>query len=165
MKKMIVIFVLFLFVGQVQLQLTNAENVTMTRAEIIQFLQDALETQLSLGEGFRSKEELAVSLSPYFTDNYQQLFIKEHLFLESDGYILYGSDFMPYFIPNYSYDENTKIMTSSNEIVVYEYFPPQFEGPVIWEQGLYEIITLIKQDDGWKIAEYNISSEEPKKHS
>lgn len=150
---------LLLLVGQVHF--ISAENVAMTKEETFPFLQEALSAQLSLGDKFRSEKEISDVLSPYFTEEYQNLFVAEHIFSEPEGLIMYGSDVFDYFIPMYSYDENTKIMTEKNKIIVTEYFLPQLEGPVIWERPHYESITIIKTNNGWKISEYLISEDKP----
>lgn len=150
---------LLLLVGQVHF--ISAENVSMTREETFPFLQEALSAQLSLGDKFRSEKEISDVLSPYFTDEYQNLFVAEHIFSEPEGFIMYGSDVFDYFIPMYSYDENTKIMTAKNKIIVTEYFLPQLEGPVVWDRPHYESLTIIKTNDGWKISEYLISEDKP----
>jgi len=149
-----------LLIGQVHF--IQAENVSMSRKETFLFLQDALKAQLSLGDKFHTDKEMNSILSPFFTIDYQNLFLAEHIFSEPEGYILYGTDVFDYFIPMYSYDNNTKIMTDNkNKMVVYEYFLPQLEGPVIWEKPHYESITMIKTEGGWKISDFNISEEKP----
>lgn len=159
MKSKIWILVVLLIIGQVQF--IQAENAPMKRNELFLFLQDAFNAQLSLGDRYRTEKEVREVLSPYFTNEYQDLFMKEHIYSEPEGYILYGSDIKFYFIPMYSYDENTKIITEPNKIIVYEYFPPQLEGPVIWEQPQYEILTITRTKEGWRISDYNISVNKP----
>jgi hypothetical protein len=151
--------VLLLLIGQVHF--ISAENVSMTKEETFLFLQDALSAQVSLGDKFRSEKEMTEVLSQFFTEEYQKLFVAEHIFSEPEGFIMYGSDVFDYFIPMYSYDENTKIMTGKNKIIVTEYFLPQLEGPVVWEKPHYESITIIKTKAGWKISDYLISEEKP----
>lgn len=151
--------VLLLLIGQVHF--ISAENVSMTKEETFLFLQDALSAELSLGDKFRSEKEMTEVLSPYFTNDYQKLFIAEHIFSEPEGFIMYGSDVFDYFIPMYSYDDNTKIITGKNKMIVTEYFLPQLEGPVIWDKPHYESITIIKTKDGWKISDYLISEKKP----
>lgn len=151
--------VLLLLIGQVHF--ISAENVSMTKEETFLFLQDALSAELSLGDKFRSEKEMTEVLSPYFTNDYQKLFIAEHIFSEPEGFIMYGSDVFDYFIPMYSYDNNTKIITGKNKMIVTEYFLPQLEGPVIWDKPHYESITIIKTKDGWKISDYLISEKKP----
>ncbi|MED4353040.1 DUF3993 domain-containing protein [Schinkia azotoformans] len=150
---------LLLLIGQVHF--ISAENVSMTREETFLFLQEALSAQLSLGDKFRSEQEISDVLSPYFTEDYQKLFVAEHIFSEPEGFIMYGTDVFDYFIPMYSYDVNTKIMTDKNKIIVTEYFLPQLEGPVVWEKPHYESITIIKTKAGWKISDYLVSEDKP----
>lgn len=160
MKKTIWILLFFIFIGQVQF--IYAENEQMTKNKTFSFLKEAFLTQLSLGDHYRTFDEVSDVLSPYFTNDYQQLFLNEHIFVEPEGYIMYGTDVMFYFIPDYSFDANTKMLTSSNKIIIYEYFLPQFEGSVIWEKPHYKAITIIKTKSGWKISDYSISLETPK---
>ncbi|HHY73931.1 MAG TPA: DUF3993 domain-containing protein [Bacillus bacterium] len=150
---------LLLLIGQVHF--IQAENISMSRNEIFQFLEDALKAQVSLGDEFRTEKEVGAVLAPYFTKDYQKLFTDEHIFIEPEGLILYGTDSFAFFIPMYSYDTNTKIMTDHNKIIVYEYFLPQLDGPVTWEKPHYETIMMTKTKDGWKISDYDISEEKP----
>lgn len=159
MKAKIWALLLLLLIGQVHF--IQAENVSMSRKETFSFLQDALSAQLSLGDKFRTENEIADVLSPFFTNDYQQLFINEHVFSEPEGLILYGTDVTDFFIPMFSYDNNTKIMTGANKMIVYEYFLPQLEGSVVWDKPHYESITITKTTDGWKISGYNISEDKP----
>lgn len=158
-NKKIWALLLLLLIGQVHF--IQAENVAMSREDTFLFLQEAFKAQTSLGDQFRTEKEIRDVLSPYFTDEYQKLFIAEHIFSEPEGFILYGSDVFDYFIPMYSYDDNTKIITDRNKIIVYEYFLPELDGPVIWDKPHYESITLKKIKSGWRISDYNISEEKP----
>lgn len=163
MKKIVWALVFFLLIGQVQF--IKAENEPLTKDETFLFLQDAFLAQLSLGDNYRTPEEVSQILSPFFTDHYQQLFNTEHLFSEPEGLIMYGTDVMDYFIPLYSYDENTKVMTTSNKIIVYEYFLPQIEGSVIWDKPHYEVLTITRSNGDWQISDYEISEEKPIKNA
>lgn len=158
-KRKIWALLLLLLIGQVHF--IHAENVAMSRDETFLFLQDALAAQLSLGDMFHTEKEVIAVLSPYFSNDYQKLFIEEHIFSEPEGLILYGTDVFDYFIPMYSYDSNTKIMSKKNKMMVYEYFLPQIDGPVIWDKPHYEILTLTKTKEGWKISDFFISEDKP----
>ncbi|NSL50701.1 DUF3993 domain-containing protein [Calidifontibacillus erzurumensis] len=158
MKKKIWVLFGLLLIGQVHF--IQAEN-SMSREDTFIFLQEAFEAQLSLGDKFYSNAEVTTILSPYFTYDYQKIFTNEQLCKEPDGIILCGTDESHYFIPYFSYDDNTKTIFEKNQIIVYEYFLPQLEGPVIWDKPHYEIITISKTPDGWRISDYQISEQKP----
>ncbi|WP_010192708.1 DUF3993 domain-containing protein [Bacillus sp. m3-13] len=129
--------------------------------EVYTFLKDAFQSQLSLGEKHRSLEEIDLVLDPYFTKEYQQSFLKEHLFEEEAGYITYGTDFPAYYIPFFSYDEETKVMESSeDEIIIYEFFTSEEDMPSLYDDH-YEYVKLQETPSGWKVNDYGFEYEMP----
>nr|WP_017753542.1 DUF3993 domain-containing protein [Calidifontibacillus oryziterrae] len=165
MKIKRIMWTLFFFLVIGQVQFIYAENKQPTKNEIFTFLQEAFVAQLSLAEKYRTQQEVSEILSPFFTEEYQLLFTKEHLFLEPEGVIMYGTDIPDYFIPFYSYNDNTKLLTTLDKIIVYEYFLPQLEGSIIWDQPHYQILTITKTTSGWQISDYEISEAKPEENA
>lgn len=153
MKKWIMLLFLVLLMSPVT---TNAEaknNDLSNRKEVLSFLKEAFDAQVSLSEKEREMDEIHGILSPYFTKNYETVFLKENLVYENGKYLTYGSDFARYFIPFFQFSDETKIVILSDEIFVYEYFEGNKEGPVEYESH-YEGIRLVKEKGMWKVAEY-----------
>ncbi|WP_079508255.1 DUF3993 domain-containing protein [Mesobacillus jeotgali] len=123
------------------------------REEVFEFLGNAFESQVSLSEEGRTLEEINSILDPHFTEDYKSKFIKENVVGQENQYQTYGTDFAPYYIPFYAFSEKTKVVENENEIYVVEFFPAASEGPVSYEDH-YEGLKLIKEKDGWKVADY-----------
>ncbi|WP_404462060.1 DUF3993 domain-containing protein [Sutcliffiella horikoshii] len=129
--------------------------------EVYSFLKDAFQSQLSLGEKHHSLEEIDQILDPYFTKEYQQSFQKEHLFKEEAGYITYGTDFPTYYIPFFSYDEETKVVKGKDgEIIVYEFFASDEDMPSLYDDH-YEYVKLQETSTGWIVKDYGFEYEMP----
>ncbi|MGD6871791.1 DUF3993 domain-containing protein [Sutcliffiella horikoshii] len=153
----VIAIITIIFLGSVN---ANAEQ-SPVNTEVYSFLKDAFQSQLSLGEKHRSLEEIDRVLDPYFTKEYQQSFLEEHLFEEEAGYITYGTDFPAYYIPFFSYDEETKVMESSeDEIIVYEFFTSEEDMPSLYDDH-YEYVKLQETPSGWKVNDYGFEYEMP----
>ncbi|SFA76711.1 MULTISPECIES: DUF3993 domain-containing protein [unclassified Bacillus (in: firmicutes)] len=153
MKKWTLLLFLLLLMSPLT---TNAEannNDLSSRKEVLSFLKGAFEAQVSLSEKERGMDEIHGILSPYFTKNYETIFLKENLVHENGKYMTYGSDFARYFIPFFQFSDETKIVILPDEIFVYEYFEGNKEGPVEYESH-YEGIRLTKDKGKWKVDEY-----------
>ncbi len=133
-----------------------------TREEAFDFLEDAYKAQTSLGEKYQTYKEARDTLEPYFTDDYAKLFLEENLVYEEEGYTIYGSDFALYYIPFYSYTDETKFIYDSekNQIYVYEFFLKPEEGPVDYDDH-FETIILIEDEGHWKVNEIVESTKKP----
>jgi hypothetical protein len=123
------------------------------REEVFEFLGKAFDSQVSLSEKGRTMEEIDSILDPYFTDAYKSGFIDENVVGQENDFQTYGTDIAPYYIPFYAFSDKTKVVESEDEIYVVEFFPSAEEGPVNYEDH-YEGLKLIKEKDGWKVAEY-----------
>lgn len=131
---------------------TYASSNFNKRTHVLEFLQEAYQSQIKLSEKERSYEETEKILAPYFTEDYIDLFLNENLF-EIDGkYITLGSDFSLYYLPFFKLNEKTKIVPYQQKIYVYEYFPENEEGPVSYRSH-YEGILLEFLDGAWKVSE------------
>jgi hypothetical protein len=150
------IFALF-FLG---IASASADN-PPTDQEIFSFIQEAFQAQLSLGEKHRSLPEIEEKLNPYFSKDYQENFLSEHLFQEEQGYITYGTDFPAYYIPFFSYDDETKIARDelTRKVTVYEFFKSEEDMPSLYDDH-YEFIQLEETEEGWRVVEYGIEYSE-----
>ncbi|MGI8385610.1 DUF3993 domain-containing protein [Robertmurraya sp. P23] len=125
-----------------------------TREDVLGFLHEAFQAQVSLSEEGRTEEEVNSILKPYFTDSYNQLFKKENIVEENGLQFTYGMDFAPYYIPFFQFSDQTEIVINKNSIYVYEFFEGQNEGPVTYKDH-YEAIILKKEHTGnWKVSDY-----------
>ncbi|AYA75238.1 hypothetical protein DOE78_07250 [Bacillus sp. Y1] len=125
-----------------------------TREDVLGFLHEAFQAQVSLSEEGRTEEEVNSILKPYFTDSYNQLFKKENMVEENGLQFTYGTDFAPYYIPFFQFSDQTEIVINKNSIYVYEFFEGQNEGPVTYKDH-FEAIILKKEHTGnWKVSDY-----------
>lgn len=132
---------------------TYAQSDSMDREQVFEFLGKAFDGQVSLSDQGRSMDEIKGILQPYFTEDYQSLFIKENVVGQENQYQTYGTDFAPYYIPLYAFSDKTKVVDMKDEIFVLEYFPGNGEGPVSYDSH-YEGMKLVKEPSGWKVADY-----------
>jgi hypothetical protein len=124
-----------------------------TREDVFSLLHSAFLAQLSLNEKERTMEEIKLILDPYFSEDYQQLFLEANLYEENEKYVTYGTDFGEYFIPFFKFSESTKVVVEDDVIYVFEYFPKNTYGPVGYDSH-YEGLSLIKSNGQWKISNY-----------
>lgn len=125
-----------------------------TREDVLGFLHEAFQAQVSLSEEGRTEEEVNSILKPYFTDSYNQLFKKENMVEKNGLQLTYGTDFAPYYIPFFQFSDQTEIVINKNSIYVYEFFEGQNEGPVTYKDH-FEAIILKKEHTGdWKVSDY-----------
>ncbi|PQD94979.1 hypothetical protein CYL18_11640 [Pradoshia eiseniae] len=136
----------------------NADR-QLNEEEAFRLLQNAFKTQVALSEKPRSMEEVKESLGRYFTPEYTNDFIEMNVQenLDGEGYLAYGTDFALYYIPFFTYDENTKVGYDSdlNQWYVYEWFEESSEGPVTYN-GHYEAVGLTFEDGRWAVDDYQI---------
>lgn len=133
--------------------ITKAEKKLSNREDVFAFVQAAYEAQLSLGDKPRTMEEIEKILSPYFTEEAKRIFLEENLLTENNLFITYGTDFPFFYIPHFTYKDETKLSQFENEQYIFEFFPEMDEGPVSYESH-YEGLLLTKSDGGWRIAEF-----------
>jgi Protein of unknown function (DUF3993) len=150
LKKLFFFLIVFLLLIPLSPQAKTDLN---TRKAVFDFLQDAFEAQVSLSERYRTKEEIADILNPYFSDQFLRAFWIENIHKEEDKYITYGSDFAQYYIPFYQFSNKTKVVIGSDEIYVFEYFPASTEGPVGYKSH-YEGLLLKKSADEWRVEKF-----------
>lgn len=131
----------------------KAQSDFSNREEVFTFLKEASRAQVSLSEKTRSMVDINDILSPYFSKEYQSLFVKENVVEEDGQYITYGSDFALYFIPFFQFSNDTKVVIEAKEIYIFEYIPESTDGPVGYKSH-YEGLLMKKVSGKWKVAEY-----------
>ncbi|MDX5474101.1 MAG: DUF3993 domain-containing protein [Bacillaceae bacterium] len=141
---------------------TQISQEDLSRDEILDKLQEAFHAQYMLSEKYREKSEIEELLSNYFTKEYIEKFSNEHLYKEEEGYITYGTDFAIFYVPFYSYDDDTKIKydARSNVYHIYEFFPTEVSRPSLFPDH-YQWVSIVKGPDGWKIYDYGMQQETP----
>ncbi|MDO7486621.1 DUF3993 domain-containing protein [Peribacillus frigoritolerans] len=124
------------------------------REEVLSLVQDAMENQGSISEEVRSKEAIEGMLDQHFTDDFIEKFVQANVVKVDGGYIAFGSDFAPYYIPFFSYDKNTEIVYGKNGDVIYvqEEFQDTGDGPVSMGKHV-ESVTLKKENGVWKVMD------------
>jgi Protein of unknown function (DUF3993) len=133
--------------------LSRAASTLSDDNSVFQFLQEAFQAQVSLGEQLQYMEDINKLMIPYFTDDYMSVFLEENLVAENGKYITYGTDFPIYYIPFFSYTEETKIIWSEDHIYAFEFFSETNEGPVSYDSH-YEGVRLDRAAGDWKVAKY-----------
>ncbi|KAB2337333.1 DUF3993 domain-containing protein [Cytobacillus depressus] len=136
----------------IQPTLTKADA-NISNEELFAFVQAAFQAQVSLSEKSRSLDEVNEMLIPFFTKETINVFSEENLFSEDGLFITYGTDFPQYYIPFFTYTDETKIVRQGDEIFLYEFFPESNDGPVSYESH-YEGIKLVKSGEKWKVADF-----------
>ncbi|WP_162595847.1 DUF3993 domain-containing protein [Bacillus sp. CGMCC 1.16541] len=154
-----------LFISVIGIQTVTAETTVKqpSRNEVFTTLHQAFQAQLQLGNDHRTKEEAEKLLQPHFQQPYITKFLDENITQEAQGYITYGTDFALYYIPYFSYDENTKMKYNQqkNIVYVYEHFPAIEDGPVSYGEH-YECIVLKQEQGVWKVSDYSYNETLPK---
>ncbi|WP_248561138.1 DUF3993 domain-containing protein [Niallia sp. NCCP-28] len=152
MRKTATFFIVcFLFVFIVSPRTSLGAEKLSSKEEVMQFLKNAFYAQTSLTEKKRSLQEIHAILAPYFTDEYEKLFLQKNLVGHSNQYQTYGSDFSPYYIPFFDFSDKTKVVFEGKVIYVYELFEQEEGNPTAYERH-YEGLLLRKGKDGWKVS-------------
>ncbi|MEH7382345.1 DUF3993 domain-containing protein [Bacillus sp. JJ1533] len=162
-KRIVLLLIVISLIGLVTVPTATASsNQPLTKKQVFTLLQEAFKAQSSLTLEFRTYDEARQILAPYFHEDYTAAFLEENLMKEEEGYIVYGSDFAIYFVPFYSYTDETKIVfdQEENKIFVYELFTTPESGPVSY-QDHYEVITLEKINSHWKITNLAMEDDPP----
>lgn len=131
---------------------TYAEKNT-NKEEVYEFLQNAFQAQVELSGEERSMNEVDELLEPYFSEEAKNQFLKENLVSENGKYFTLGGDVAAYYIPFFTYSDNTKVVEENGKVYVYEYFPENHEGPVGYDSH-YEGILLTEQGGKMKVAKF-----------
>ncbi|MCC3357649.1 DUF3993 domain-containing protein [Bacillus sp. REN16] len=162
-KRIVLLLIVICIIGIVSVPTATASSTQpLTKQQVYALLQEAFQAQSSLTFEFRAYDEVQQIIAPYFHEDYAASFLEENLMKEEEGYIVYGSDFALYFVPFYTYTDETKILfdPEENKIYVYELFKVPESGPVSYEDH-YEVITLEKINSKWLITDLSMESEAP----
>lgn len=130
------------------------------REQVLSLVQEALNDQGSLSQEVRTKTEINEKLSNHFTEEFADKFFEANVTKVEGGYIAFGSDFAPYYIPFFSYDDHTEVIYGEDleYIYVQEAFEAAEGGPVSSGKHI-EVVTLKKENNVWKIADVSYVSE------
>lgn len=119
------------------------EEDRINRQEIFRLIQKGYEAQFSIRSKGLPMDEMYDTLSPYFTDNFLQVFTDENRDdVKQSGEYLFPTKEAPF-----SFQSTTKIAYDEKYGLVY-----------VYERGdndLYQIVTLQKEGEKWKIAGYH----------
>ncbi|GAA0324923.1 hypothetical protein GCM10008967_14410 [Bacillus carboniphilus] len=148
MKKIAAAFI-FIVVIFSSTQFTFA-NEGLTKGQAISIVKDTFRVQVSLSEELRTMEEVFELLKPYMTSDYRSKFLEENLVYIDGKYQTLGSDFAPYYIPFFHYNNETKFMFKDGVGYVYEKVDASSEGPVRYQDG-YMGVEIIKDNGEWKV--------------
>ncbi|MGE7602220.1 DUF3993 domain-containing protein [Peribacillus sp. NPDC097675] len=161
MKKYLVACVVSALLLLGGLPVTAEESVH--KEQVLSLVQEALNDQGSLSEEIRTKKEIKEKLNKHFTDEFAEKFIQANVTKVEEGYMALGSDFAPYYIPFFSYDDHTEVIygKDSNYIYVQETFEASEDGPVTSGKQV-EVVTLKKEKNVWKITDVSYVSEKQK---
>lgn len=127
-----------------------------TREEVLTYLQEAFDAQVSLTEKARSQNEIKQILSTYLEEELIEKYMEENVHKIDEKFIVYGTDFPMHTIPFFTYDENTKVIEQANERIVFEFFPASTDGPVSYDDH-YEVVKMRNTSEGWKV--YSIENQ------
>lgn len=153
-KRMLLLVFSILFFFPLIGQAASVDTIE-TRENVLDFLQEAFQAQVSLSEEGRTEKEVLAILQPYFADSYIELFKKENIVEENGLQFTYGSDFAPYYIPFFQLSDQTEIVINKDSIYVYEFFEGENEGPVTYKDHYEAIILKRDQTGDWKVSEYS----------
>jgi hypothetical protein len=160
MKKL---WLLLLIVGLVTAacgQVSQTQASEFTEDNALTLVEDAFRTQVSLSEKPQTKKQINDKLSQYFTKDLAASFIKENVYEVEGGYITFGSDFAPHYIPFLKYDESTNVKYIDGKWYVWEERKDEEEGPVSQVSGI-EAVVLSEEEGTWKVS--SITYELPEK--
>ena len=160
MKKVLTsLFAVMLLVAVSPLAKVDASS-KLDKQDAFRLLNKSFELQVSLSEQPRAMEDIQDLLSESFSEEYTKDFIDMNVqkSMDGKGYQTYGTDIALYYIPFFTYSENTEIGYSSlnDHWYVYEWFPENTDGPVSYD-GHYEAIGLVYKDNKWVINDYQIA--------
>ncbi|PHC41857.1 hypothetical protein COF01_04220 [Bacillus pseudomycoides] len=151
MRKYGIWFVLFLcvvfLVGYSVTTVLGKEEIKVDRKEVFTTIQKGYEVQFSIRGKHLSMGKMYDALSPYFTNNFLQVFTDEN----SNGDKQSGEHLLPTKEAPFSFTSQTKLAFDEEHGLLYVYE---------WVKNeQYQIITLQKEEGKWKLAGYHESQE------
>ncbi|EMA6341348.1 DUF3993 domain-containing protein [Bacillus cytotoxicus] len=151
MRKYGIWFVLFLcvafLVGYSVTTVLGKEEMKVNQKEIFTTIQKGYEAQFSIRGKQLSMEKMYEVLSPYFTNNFLQVFTDENSNHDKQS----GEYLLPTKEAPFSFSSQTKLAYNEEYRLLY-----------VYERGKnkqYQIVTLQKDDGRWKLAGYHESQE------
>lgn len=134
-------------IGQSITTVLGKEESEVNREEIFGTIQKGYEAQFSIRNKGLSMDKMYDTLSPYFTDNFLQVFTDENRdSVKQSGEYLFPTKEAPF-----SFQTVTKVVHDKKYGLLYVYERRENER--------YQIITLQKEGEKWKIAGYHESKQ------
>ncbi|WP_175988662.1 DUF3993 domain-containing protein [Bacillus sp. Marseille-Q1617] len=155
------LLLLFMIIGLVSAacgQVNQTQASTFKEKQALALVKEAFQTQVSLSEQPQSLEAIENQLNSSFTEELSDSFIEENVIKVEDGFQTFGSDFAPYYIPFFKYDEHTKVKYADGKWYIWEERTGEEKGPVSTEPGV-EAVVLTKVKGDWKVS--SITNELP----
>ncbi|MGM0753598.1 MAG: DUF3993 domain-containing protein [Bacillota bacterium] len=157
------LWLLFLIIGLVTAacgHVSQTQASEFSKENALSLVEDAFRTQVSLSEKPQSKKHINDKLSQYFTKDLTASFIRENVYEVEGGYITFGSDFAPHYIPFFKYDDSTNVEYIDGNWYVWEERTGEEEGPVSTVSGV-EAVVVSEEEGTWKVS--SITYELPEK--
>ncbi|WP_459499698.1 DUF3993 domain-containing protein [Bacillus sp. C1] len=151
MKKYGIWFVLFVcvafLVGYSVTTVLGKEEVNVDRKEVFMTIQKGYEAQFSIRGKHLPMNKMIDVLSPYFTDNFLQVFTDENSRNDKQS----GEYLLPTKEAPFSFHSATKMSYDEEHRLLYVYERTKNEQ--------YQIVTLQQDKGKWKVAGYHESQE------
>lgn len=134
----------------------SANGIELKDHQLIDRVEKASDVQSSISEKGFTLTEVEKIMNPYFTKDFITQFVKQEMVMENGKYYTKPTDIPLYFIPFFTFEKSMEVYKNKekNTVTVYEYFPATTNGPVGYESH-YEAVTLVKENNKWKIASVN----------
>ncbi|MFD3447960.1 DUF3993 domain-containing protein [Microbacteriaceae bacterium 4G12] len=139
------ILLLIFIIGQSVAIATGKDEVKINKEEVFQTIQKGYEAQYAIRGKQLSMEKMYERLSPYFTDNFLQVFTDEN----SNDTKTSGNHLLSKK-PPFSFTNQTKLAYDKEHGLLYVYERVDEKGTLI-----YEIIILQQDKKKWKLAGYH----------
>ncbi|CAM4035154.1 DUF3993 domain-containing protein [Bacillus manliponensis] len=145
---LVVLFLCVVFmIGQSITTVLGKEEGEVNREEIFATIQKGYEAQFSIRNKGLSMDQMYDKLSSYFTDNFLQVFTDENSTnAKQSGEYLFPTREAPF-----SFQAETKVVQDKKYGLLYVYEKNKNER--------YQIVTLQKEGEKWKIAGYHESKQ------
>lgn len=137
------LLLLAIIVGQSVAIATDKENVKIHRAAVFDTIRKGYEAQYAIRGRKLSSETMYQKLSPYFTDNFLQVFTDEN----SDDTKGTGTYLLTKTAP-FSFTSKTKTIYDQEHGLLYVY-------EHLKDKAIYEVVSLQQMDGTWKLAGYH----------
>lgn len=153
LPKQILAILLFLSLITINYHPVKADNNNEVE-HLINMVQESHQAQLNLVNEISSREEVLSNLSPYFSTPFIEKLLTEHLLETKYGPMILGTDFSPYFIPFFSYDEKTKVTISQSSKIatISEVFHLFDMDGIESSTGRLTTVYLESRENGWIIT-------------